>query len=172
MNVCIKILIPLSLVTLTGCDPFTNDERAFTETQFTPKVIRLPREQNAADSELIAETGDGLAAISGTSKIPYPLYPNARQYRIGGEEGLKIVLFETEDPFYMVDAYYRRSIDKTGLSRLLAMSDYVRYAADDSDSGAWDTDMPGIVIHEFPNRDQAKELGAATTARTNIIMSF
>lgn len=112
------------------------------------------------------------AAITGTTAIPYPLYPNSQQYRIGGEEGLKIVLFETEDPFYKVDAFYRNYIENEGLSRLLAMSDYVRYAAGIDDFDPWATNQPGIVIHEFPDADEALRLGANTTAKTNIIMSF
>lgn len=112
------------------------------------------------------------AAVIGTTFIPYPLYPNATQYRIGGEGELKIVLFETEDAFYKVDAFYRNYIENVGLSRLLAMSDYVRYAAGNDDFDPWATDQPGIVIHEFPDAVDARRLGARDGSKTNIIMSF
>ncbi|MFK7993586.1 MAG: hypothetical protein AB8B87_05580 [Granulosicoccus sp.] len=101
--------------------------------------------------------------------IPYPLYPNGSRYRIGGEGDLKIVLFQTEDSFEDVDAYYQK---KANMARLSAMSDYVRYSADNSDIDPWETSRPGIVIHQFNDASEREAVGADGKARTNIIMSF
>lgn len=101
--------------------------------------------------------------------IPYPLYPNGSKYRIGGENGLRIVLFQTEDSFQEVDSYFQ---EQANMSRLNAMQDYVRYSASADDVDPWATGKPGIVIHEFNDEAAKSAVGADGTARTNIIMSY
>ena len=114
---------------------------------------------------------DTLEALVDDAEIPYPVYPNGAKYRVGGENGMKIVLFETEDSFDEVDAYYSRLSDEAGMPRLMAMSDYVRYAKDGDDEDPWATHRPGIVIHQF-EKGEREAVGADQEARTNIIMSF
>lgn len=120
------------------------------------------------------ETGAAgpLSAVMGATEIPYPIYPNGKKYRVGGENGLKIVVFETEDPFDEVDAYYRSVSADRGTPRLHAMNDYVRYPSDVEDGDPWATYRPGIVIHEFDGADARDAAGAGASARTNIIMSY
>lgn len=113
-----------------------------------------------------------LAAVVGASEIPYPLYPNGTKYRVGGENGLKIVVFQTEDPFHKVDDYYSDVSDDKGMARLLAMTDYVRYSNGTDDLDPWATHKPGIVIHEFDGEHDREAVGASAAAKTNIIMSF
>ncbi len=113
-----------------------------------------------------------LAAVVGASEIPYPMYPNGTKYRVGGENGLKIVVFQTEDPFHKVDDYYNGLSDNVGMARLMAMSDYVRYSNGTEDLDPWATHLPGIVIHEFDGEEQRQAVGASAMAKTNIIMSF
>jgi len=113
-----------------------------------------------------------LSAIVGTSEIPYPMYPNGTKYRVGGENGLKIVVFQTEDPFHKVDDYYNGLSDGSGMARIVAMSDYVRYSNGTEDLDPWATHKPGIVIHEFDNEEARQAVGASAMAKTNIIMSF
>ncbi len=115
---------------------------------------------------------DAIAAVTGTSEIPYPVYPNGRKYRVGGENGLKIVVFQTEDSFAEVDAYYKSVSTDGGLPRLVAMADYVRYPTSSDDADPWATHKPGIVIHEFDGQDARVAAGASASARTNIIMSY
>lgn len=118
-----------------------------------------------------AESGttSSLTAVLDPAEIPYPLYPNGSRYRIGGEGDLKIILFQTEDSFEEVDAYYQK---EANLPRLSAMSDYVRYSTDNDDVDPWETTRPGIVIHQFNDATEREAVGANDTARTNIIMSF
>lgn len=111
-------------------------------------------------------------AVAGALEIPYPLYPNGEQYRVGGENGLKIVLFETTDTFEEVDQFYQQLIEEEEFSRLVAMSDYVRYSDASADNDPWATHLPGIVIHQFNSEDERQAVGADDTAKTNIIMSF
>ncbi|MBX2882694.1 MAG: hypothetical protein KTR32_22275 [Granulosicoccus sp.] len=111
------------------------------------------------------------APLPGTGLIPYPLYPNATKYRIGGENGLKIVVFETEDSFENVDEFFQHSPAKV-LARLQGMEQYVKYALEATDNDPWATDRPGIVIHDFADVDEAIQFGAAPESRTNIIMSY
>ena len=118
------------------------------------------------------ETIDALAAVPSAGEIPYPVYPNGRKYRVGGENGLKIVVFQTDDPFDEVDSYYRSVSADAGTPRLAAMSDYVRYPSDAKDADPWATYRPGIVIHEFGDADARRAAGATASARTNIIMSY
>ncbi len=113
-----------------------------------------------------------LTAVYGATEIPYPVYPNGNKYRVGGENGLKIVVFETEDSFDEVDAYYQNLSEQKGMPRLDAMNDYVRYSNDFRDDDPWATYRPGIVIHQFNDDGERAAVGATETARTNIIMSF
>ena len=115
---------------------------------------------------------DALAAVMGASEIPYPIYPNGSKYRVGGENGLKIVVFQTEDSFDEVDAYYRSVSADRGTPRLHAMADYVRYPSEADDGDPWATYRPGIVIHEFDGEEARRTAGATASARTNIIMSY
>lgn len=113
-----------------------------------------------------------LAAVVGASEIPYPMYPNGTKYRVGGENGLKIVVFQTEDSFDKVDDYYNNLTDNVGMARIAAMSDYVRYSREAEDLDPWATHKPGIVIHEFNDQNSRHAVGASEIAKTNIIMSF
>ena len=115
---------------------------------------------------------NALSAVVGASEIPYPVYPNGTKYRVGGENGLKIVVFQTEDPFHKVDDYYNGMSDNAGMARIMAMSDYVRYSNDINDVDPWATHLPGIVIHEFEGEEDRQAVGASAMAKTNIIMSF
>lgn len=115
---------------------------------------------------------DALSSVLGTTEIPYPVYPNGSKYRVGGENGLKIVVFQTEDDFEAVDAYYRGATADAQMPRLAAMSDYVRYSKSRTDEDPWATYRPGIVIHEFGDEVERAAVGARASARTNIIMSF
>ena len=121
-----------------------------------------------------AENGDvdALTAVFGATEIPYPVYPNGSKYRVGGENGLMIVVFQTEDSFDEVDAYYQNHSEEAGMPRLLGMNDYVRYSSDTTDEDPWATYRPGIVIHEFDDDSERQAVGAREGARTNIIMSF
>ena len=129
---------------------------------------------SAAADVLPDMTGDDdtLSAVIGASEIPYPVYPNGSKYRVGGEIGLKIVVFQTDDDFEQVDRYYREVSGQVGMPRLIAMNDYVRYSKDNEDKDPWATYRPGIVIHQFNTDDERQAVGAKGTARTNIIMSF
>lgn len=122
---------------------------------------------NELADELNSELEPKSTVASGD--IPYPLYPNGSKYRIGGENGLRIVLFQTEDSFQEVDTYFQ---EQANMSRLDAMQDYVRYSASADDIDPWATGKPGIVIHEFNDEAAKSAVGADGTARTNIIMSY
>jgi len=115
---------------------------------------------------------NALAAVIGASEIPYPMYPNGTKYRVGGENGLKIVVFQTEDSFDKVDDYYNNLSDNSGMARIAAMNDYVRYSREAEDIDPWATHKPGIVIHEFDDENSRQAVGASEVAKTNIIMSF
>ncbi len=115
---------------------------------------------------------DNNSAVIGASEIPYPVYPNGIKYRVGGENGLKIVVFETNDPFEEVDKFYNGEVQEQGMARLTAMNDYVRYSQNGTDVDPWATHRPGIVIHQFQNDAQRQAVGANSNATTNIIMSF
>jgi len=112
------------------------------------------------------------AAIDGATQIPYPLYPNGSKYRVGGENGLKIVLFETTDSFEEVDEFYRNLAQSEQMPRMLAMNDYVRYSTVVDDNDPWATYRPGIVIHQFNDDVEREAVGADPEALTNIILSF
>lgn len=119
-----------------------------------------------------ADAKSALAAVIGASEIPYPVYPNGTKYRVGGENGLKIVVFQTEDSFEKVDEFYHSMGENKAMIREMAMSDYVKYSPGAEASDPWATHIPGIVIHEFENEDSRKAVGASAAAKTNIIMSF
>lgn len=128
--------------------------------------------KNSQDANFDTDQFDGnadLANALGEREIPYPVYPNGNHYRVGNENGLNIIVFETVDTFEEVDAYYQT---KAGLPRLSAMNDYVRYSMNDGDKDPWETSKPGIVIHEFGSDSEKTAAGANKNSRTNIIMSF
>lgn len=127
---------------------------------------------NAEASQTVVEQEPAPVAIIGTTEIPYPIYPNGSKYRVGGENGMKIVLFETEDSFEAVDAFYQNASGKSSMSRLVAMNDYVRYTRNSDDNDPWATYLPGIVIHQFNDDEERVAVGAHQKALTNIIMSF
>ena len=133
-------------------------------------------ESNDLNEPLAEEELNGAATlleVMDDSSIPYPVYPNGLKYRVGGENGMKIVLYQTEDSFEEVDAYYQVQAGKqSSMPRLTAMNDYVRYSADDNDTDPWETSKPGIVIHKFNNESEREAVGASKKANTNIIMSF
>lgn len=117
-------------------------------------------------------TDDLSVAIDGATQIPYPLYPNGNKYRVGGENGLKIVLFETTDSFEEVDEFYRNLTQPENMPRMLAMNGYVRYSTESDDVDPWATYKPGIVIHQFNDDSERSAVGADQKALTNIILSF
>jgi len=156
------VLITLT-VTLIACNKNSVDEselKVAASGQASGKTLK----PNSED--------DSPVAVVGASDIPYPMYPNGTKYRVGGENGLKIVVFQTEDAFQKVDDYYSELSDNAGMARIAAMRDYVRYSHGREDTDAWATDKPGIVIHEFEGDEARQAVGANTTAKTNIIMSF
>lgn len=145
--------------TLTACDKNSSDNS-------DTKLV------TAKEVSILAPEDNALSAVVGASEIPYPVYPNGTKYRVGGENGLKIVVFQTEDPFHKVDNYYNGISDNAGMARIMAMSDYVRYSNGTDDLDPWATHLPGIVIHEFDGEDARQAVGASAVAKTNIIMSF
>lgn len=146
-------------ITLTACDK-NNADVTDTKLVTAKELITAAPEDSA------------LSAVVGASEIPYPVYPNGTKYRVGGENGLKIVVFQTEDPFHKVDDYYNGISDNAGMARIMAMTDYVRYSNGTDDLDPWATHLPGIVIHEFEGEDARQAVGASAVAKTNIIMSF
>ncbi|MBX2879084.1 MAG: hypothetical protein KTR32_04080 [Granulosicoccus sp.] len=110
--------------------------------------------------------------IIGSGSLPYPIYPNGSRYHVGGENGLKVVLYQTSDSFEQVDQFYKTQAAELGMPRLAAMTDYVRYAISGDDMDPWDTTKPGIVIHQFNGTQERVVVGADQNAVTNIIMSF
>jgi hypothetical protein len=125
---------------------------------------------NSATTQTSSDTTP--VAIGGATQIPYPVYPNGNKYRVGGENGLKIVLFETSDSFEEVDEFYRNLTQSEQMPRMLAMNDYVRYSAAPDDVDPWATYRPGIVIHQFNDDAERSAVGANEKALTNIILSF
>lgn len=165
-------VMPISFVAvclMAGCGEKAQDtieaDALSTETVTSAEVV-----QSSAPEQTDSVTTYKVA-MPGASVIPYPMYPNATKYRIGGENGLKIVLFETEDTFEIVDEYFQHSPAKA-LARLEGMDQYVRYASEDADNDPWGTHRPGIVIHQFASVDEAVQYGASPESRTNIIMSY
>ncbi len=158
----------MALLTLVACGDDPADK-------LKGAVEPIAAAANSSVSDVLPDmTGDdeSLSAVIGASEIPYPVYPNGSKYRVGGENGLKIVVFQTDDDFEQVDRYYREVSGQVGMPRLIAMNDYVRYSKDDEDQDPWATYRPGIVIHQFKTDDERLAVGAKGSARTNIIMSF
>lgn len=187
--------LTLAIISACGDDPLpassepTAGTPTYAQTQDSPQdleqgtVQSLIQAQTQAQGQTLAEasaestTGPDmepaiLAAVQGASKIPYPIYPNGEKYRVGGENGLKIVAFETTDSFDTVDNFYQDAGQSSGMSRLAAMSDYVRYSNSPEDKDPWATFRPGIVIHRFNDDEEREAVGADGNARTNIIMSY
>ncbi len=164
----------LPCLALGSCDNyFSNDTVEHSQVTVRPATT-APVGGDSTESNRIDLNGpdSALAAVFGASEIPYPVYPNGQKYRVGGENGLKIVVFQTDDAFDEVDKYYSEIKENGGMARLMAMQDYVRYSSITSDSDPWATHKPGIVIHQFNDEVERKAVGASPTARTNIIMSF
>lgn len=165
--------LAFSSVMLSACDnPFSNDTTEHSEIAVMPSTTGSVGGASTENRFDLDAPDTALAAVFGASEIPYPVYPNGQKYRVGGENGLKIVVFQTDDDFEAVDAYYSEIKENAGMDRLLAMQDYVRYANTGNDSDPWATHKPGIVIHQFNDEVERKAVGASPTARTNIIMSY
>lgn len=166
------------LILLTACQQHDDTDETLTATPVATNPASTSVGQDAVPQIHTASSGKpvsldaALAAVMGATEIPYPVYPNGTKYRVGGENGLKIVVFQTDDAFPDVDRYYREATGDEGMARLIAMSDYVRYSRDSSDDDPWATHRPGIVIHQFNGADEREAVGARKSARTNIIMSF
>lgn len=163
------VCLAVSAITLTSC----KDSPAPEDTsEVAQSAAVLQDAQVNTHESVLPENQPDVVAVEGTSGIPYPIYPNGSQYRVGGENGLKIVLFETADTFDEVDNFYRAMAAKEQMPRLAAMSDYVRYGTDADDNDPWATYRPGIVIHQFNDDTERDAVGANRTAKANIIMSF
>lgn len=166
-----SLLLLLTVATFQfGCGQPTDEENA-------EKPLLIIEEASSpggvSEAPVVARpTRNVLAAVFGASEIPYPVYPNGTKYRVGGENGLKIVVFQTDDTFVDVDQYYTQISNDTGMARLSAMNDYVRYSQGNEDLDPWATHKPGIVIHRFKSEDERRAVGASASAKTNIIMSF
>ena len=158
-----RLVLMAVIATLTACDRDSADET-------DPNLVTASEVNSVAPAQ--ATEDNPLAAVVGASEIPYPMYPNGTKYRVGGENGLKIVVFQTEDPFHKVDDYYNGLSDNEGMARVMAMADYVRYTNGTQDLDPWATHLPGIVIHEFEGEEDRQAVGASAVAKTNIIMSF
>lgn len=180
-NITFKFAASCLLVTaIIGCGRNTEEATGESSPSIDPAAEKSPLSTESegtdwtvsSDMNVPADqlaTDENLAAVLGASDIPYPLYPNGSKYRIGGENGLKIVLFQTEDSFEEVDAFFQ---SQASMARLSAMNDYVRYSTDSRDQDPWATGKPGIVIHQFNDESEREAVGADEAARTNIIMSF
>jgi len=145
----------------SGTSPAVADADALAEVA-AEKATEVSEEAAAAVDEALLPSDD----------VPYPIYPNGTRYRVGGENGLKIVLFETADSFEEVDAFYSAQAEAQGMPRLHAMSDYVRFGSGADDQDAWATHRPGIVVHEFSGDEEREAVGADSQALTNIIISY
>jgi len=168
------LALAVSCLVLSACDnPFSKETNETTEVVVMPATYKSSVGGVADENRIDLNSPDTpLAAVFGASAIPYPVYPNGQKYRVGGENGLKIVVFQTDDEFDDVDAYYSEIKENAGMARILAMQDYVRYSDAHADADPWATHKPGIVIHQFNDEVERKAVGASPTARTNIIMSF
>lgn len=171
----LSLSLALSATALLAACGGDDDAESAKATTDTSPVILIDQDVSAlqltdVNNDMAEETS--LAAINGATQIPYPVYPNGNKYRVGGENGLKIVLFETADSFEEVDEFYRNLAQSEQMPRMLAMNDYVRYGADSDDVDPWATYRPGIVIHKFNDDAERSAVGADQTASTNIILSF
>jgi hypothetical protein len=167
-------LTTTALLAACGGDSATDSVNVTTKTE---PVIVHGKDTVVSVTQLNGATTDTSpsnlpVAIEGATQIPYPLYPNSNKYRVGGENGLKIVLFETADSFEEVDEFYRNLAQSEQMPRMLAMSDYVRYSTNPDDIDPWATYKPGIVIHQFNFNAERSAVGADQKALTNIILSF
>jgi len=171
MTFSVKIIVTVvtsSLLLMTGCgrggSSDTDTVQAVTQAQ--SNIGKKPDTAQNGTTEFVALDSD--------TAIPYPIYPNAKRYRVGGENGLKIVVFETPDGFADVDAFFKQSLaTQQTLARQEMMADYVKYAPEVANAeDQWRSDQPGIVIHQFADATEAANYGAGSASRTNIIMSF
>lgn len=163
-------IITALATSLLACD---KNSAQTNDTQLVTKAEKLVTTNEVSGKTAVPDAEDNpLAAVVGASEIPYPMYPNGTKYRVGGENGLKIVVFQTEDSFDKVDNYYNSLSNNSGMARIAAMSDYVRYSREAEDIDPWATHKPGIVIHEFDDENSRQAVGASAIAKTNIIMSF
>jgi|GEM_PF-1132333 len=194
--VCLTLTLVCTAMLVAGCDSATPERTTISsagEVSAAPEGMRPEAWSAVAPSEgpvdgpidsQIAGQGSGSgsgsvddaaqtpSAVLGATDIPYPVYPNGSKYRVGGENGLKIVVYQTDDDFEQVDAYYRDATNPSAMPRLQAMQDFVRYSRVVTDDDPWATYRPGIVIHEFSDNGERRAVGARATARTNIILSF
>ena len=164
-------LVSLSLLAGCGGESSTNDTSQITTTAEPVSSVDTASPDTVLPTDQLGNEA-ALSAVIGASEIPYPVYPNGSKYRIGGENGLKIVVFETTDSFEKVDQFYQDTVSRDGMPRLVAMNDYVRYGSSQDDQDPWATYRPGIVIHKFKDDGERSAVGADDTALTNIIMSF
>lgn len=179
MNYPVSLLPGLcaaALLGLSGCDSPPADKVDVAEpTADAGTLVADPALTTSIAANVPPDTrgsDDTLDALVPSNEIPYPIYPNGSKYRVGGEHGLKIVVFETADSFEEVDAFYAAQAEPAGMPRLSAMSDYVRYGSKDGDDDPWATDRPGIVLHRFGSDAEREAVGASKQALTNIIMSY
>jgi len=171
-SLCLSLTLIGVALSSAGCDAPARE--APTETVALAPEGARPEAFAAVQpgAQSVAQAARSLTAIEGATHIPYPVYPNGSQYRVGGENGLKIVVFQTDDDFATVDAYYRGATDADDMQRRQAMQDFVRYGHRAASDDPWATDRPGIVIHEFGTDTERRAVGARRSARTNIIMSY
>ena len=169
MNIRRSVSLGLTLTAVAVLAACGEDSATSSKKITAPVVLN----GNNEVTNLIANKTDAtLTAIDGATTIPYPLYPNGNKYRVGGENGLKIVLFETTDSFEEVDEFYRTMAQSDAMPRMMAMNDYVRYSTNTEDVDPWGTSKPGIVIHQFNDDNERDAVGADKEALTNIILSF
>lgn len=161
-NLCGLVVVTMA-ISLTACGKSETDK-------VDPNMVTA--QELPVSTQIGGAETNPLAAVVGASEIPYPMYPNGTKYRVGGENGLKIVVFQTEDAFDKVDSYYSDLSNNAGMARITAMNDYVRYSNGTEDLDPWATHLPGIVIHEFTGEEERQAVGASAVAQTNIIMSF
>ncbi len=163
----VLVALTTSIIACNNNSAQTSNPKPETAAEMLVVTNEVNDNTTVSDSE-----SNPLAAVVGASEIPYPMYPNGTKYRVGGENGLKIVVFQTEDTFDQVDDYYKNLSDNSGMARITAMNDYVRYSREAEDIDPWATHKPGIVIHEFNDQNSRQAVGASALAKTNIIMSF
>ena len=122
-SLALHALAGSALLALSGC----GDDDAPTDAALDASADGSMH-ADAADAAVGTAPADALSAVMGATEIPYPVYPNGRKYRVGGENGLKIVVFQTEDSFDEVDEYYPLGVGRPehaaadGHERLRALS--------------------------------------------------
>lgn len=173
-RVCSLSVVALLALFLSSCgkedtsSTVPEEQKENATTPSTADQAQNANEGGSAGNPEASSTSEDSENLS-PEDIPYPLYPNGLSYRIGEEGTLKIILFQTEDSFEQVDTFFQ---EQSKLTRLSAMSGYVRYSANEGDIDPWETSKPGIVIHEFNDASEREAVGAGDNANTNIIMSF